>query len=88
MRALFAPLLLLGFLWMARWWILAAFAIAVLSAALWWLSNRMADRDDVERAQRAELAARADVQHAQVLAGDDRGVYGEYRPAQGFTGQP
>jgi len=28
------------------------------------------------------LVARADQQHALVLAGDDRGIYGEYPPKQ------
>ena len=32
----------------------------------------------------AALVARADQQHAWVLAGDDRGVYGDYRP-EGFS---
>ncbi len=30
--------------------------------------------------ERAALVHRADQQHAWVLAGDDRGVYGDYRP--------
>src|ERR1700676_913588 len=33
------------------------------------------------RAQLAQLAARADQQHRWVLQGDERGVYGQYRPA-------
>ena len=32
-------------------------------------------------AEHAAIAARADQQHAWVLAGDDRGVYGVYPPA-------
>jgi hypothetical protein len=34
-----------------------------------------------ERRRMAEMCARADQQHAWALAGDDRGVYGIYRPA-------
>jgi hypothetical protein len=33
------------------------------------------------RREQAALAARADEQHALILAGDDRGVYGDYPPA-------
>lgn len=44
-----------------------------------WLASR--DDRELERRRRdAELCARADRQHAQVLVGDDRGVYGDYPP--------
>jgi hypothetical protein len=33
------------------------------------------------RRDQAALAARADEQHALILAGDDRGIYGEYTPS-------
>ena len=33
------------------------------------------------RRERAALVARAHIQNAQVLAGDDRGIYGDYPPA-------
>jgi hypothetical protein len=36
---------------------------------------------DRQQAARAALIARADEQHAWVLAGDVRGVYGDYPPA-------
>jgi hypothetical protein len=36
---------------------------------------------DRERRARAALVARADEQHAWILAGDDRGLYGAYPPA-------
>ena len=41
----------------------------------WWLAHRqrVADRE----AEHAAIAARADQQHAWVLAGDDRGVVSE-----------
>lgn len=38
------------------------------------------DRLDGQRAAAFALAVRAQIQHEQYLAGDDRGVYGEYRP--------
>lgn len=39
-----------------------------------------AHRVDEREAARLALAARADKRHAQILAGDDRGIYGEYTP--------
>jgi hypothetical protein len=39
------------------------------------------DRAEVRRKGRAEVAARADRQHAAVLRGDPSGVFGEYPPA-------
>jgi hypothetical protein len=42
-----------------------------------------------QRRRDAETVARADRQHAQVLAGDDRGVYGEFAPDwPGHAGVP
>jgi hypothetical protein len=64
-------------------WLLAAFATAAVigRAAGWWLARRD-DRTAAEHRRMAELCARADWQHAQVLAGDDRGIYGEYPPVE------
>lgn len=40
-----------------------------------------------ERRRLAEdLALRADIQHSLVLAGDPRGVFGDYPPSQLFSG--
>ena len=63
-------------------WLLAAFAAAVVLRRLngWWLA-RHDDRDAWRRRRDAELCARADRQHAAVLAGDQHGVYGNYPPA-------
>jgi hypothetical protein len=44
-----------------------------------WLAQRD-DRSIAERQRMAELSARADQQHAWVLAGDDCGVYGNWPP--------
>lgn len=52
---------------------------AYLAASAW--SSRRRERLNGERARNAGLAARADAQHQQYLAGDDRGLYGDYRPA-------
>ena len=74
-------LLLVGFVGAYFWWIVAALAAVALVyfARRWWLAHRrrVAERE----AEHAAIAARADQQHAWVLAGDDRGVCGAYPPA-------
>jgi len=53
--------------------------IAALIVAVVWArraADRHAGRIEAKRRRLAELAARADQQHAWVMAGDDRGVYG------------
>jgi hypothetical protein len=75
--AAFTLLLVLGFVVMF-WWIFAIIAgIVVLGTAGWYLACRIDARD----AALAAIAARADEQHALILAGDDRGIYGEYTPS-------
>jgi hypothetical protein len=59
----------------------AALGIAVLFCGLLWLAFYLARRVDARYEKRAALVARADEQHALVLAGDDRGIYGDYPPA-------
>jgi hypothetical protein len=63
-------------------WLLVAVAVTptagrLIGAAL----TRHDDRDAWRRRLDAELRARADRQHAAVLAGDERRVYGDYPPA-------
>jgi hypothetical protein len=72
-------------------WLIVVFVAVV--ALLWWsvrsLERWLTTRDARRAARVAALAAvagRADQQHAWVLAGDDRGVYGEYRPEVYPTG--
>jgi hypothetical protein len=64
-------------------WLLAAFAVAAVFGRV--VGGWLARRDDAAATRRrrdAELRARADRQHAAVLAGDDRlGVYGDNPPA-------
>jgi hypothetical protein len=68
------------------WLILAVVAAVALLWLLWfagWLDRRLTTRDATRAARAAALtaiAARADQQHAWVLAGDDRGVYGQFPP--------
>jgi hypothetical protein len=56
--------------------------VAAAGVAVW--VGRMHLTYELERRRRAQAAivARADQQHAWVLAGDDRGIYGEYPPKQ------
>jgi hypothetical protein len=64
-------------------WLLAAVVVTVVVARLvgWWLARRD-DRAVAARRRVAEIRARADRQHAWVLASDDRGIYGEYPSKQ------
>lgn len=72
----FVLLLVIGFVVMF-WWVFAIlFGIALLIAVGWYVSRRLDARD----AARAAIIARADEQHALILAGDDRGIYGEWPP--------
>jgi hypothetical protein len=89
MGGLFRVLLLTGFVAKFWWVIPAALAIAVLLVGLWkftgWLDRRLEARDARRARARYELAtiaARAEQQHAWVLAGDDRGIYGGYTPTR------
>ena len=74
-------LLLLGFVIAYFKWI----AAIVGPIAVVWISYRLWQRHqaamDAAAAGRVDMAARADEQHAYVLDGNDRGVYGDYPPA-------
>jgi fatty acid desaturase len=81
-------LLLIRFVGAYFWWIAAIAAVA----ALVWIARHAfrsidaIEAEDAQRAQaearrRAAVARRADQQHQWALAGDDRGVYGTYPPA-------
>lgn len=62
--------------------ILVVGAVAVgahLAIGEWRFRRRKRIR--IERGRAARLAARAQMQHEQYLAGDDRGLYGNYRPS-------
>ena len=62
--------------------ILAALAVVVAACLGWWSCKHSDAADERERREHAALVARADQQHAWVLAGDDRGTYGDYPPKQ------
>lgn len=65
------------------WWVLVALAGALVLGRVTgsWLARRD-DRVAARRRRDAELCARVDRQHAQVLAGDERGGYGGYLAAR------
>ncbi|ATO63521.1 hypothetical protein BB737_05675 [Mycobacterium avium subsp. hominissuis] len=87
-------LLVLAVFTIARYWlwIVAAAGIVVALVVLWkmtgWLDRlleRRAARRAMARAERAAIIARAEEQNRLFLAGDDRGLYGEYPPPQDFS---
>jgi hypothetical protein len=61
---------MLGLIVMLRWWLLAAFIIAVVWLNIWFAKQRHLDADKKRRREQAELIARADQQQAWRLAGD------------------
>ena len=61
-------------------WVAAVIGVLVLGAVLLWLAFYAARRVDERYEARAALVAGADQQHTWVLAGDDRGIYGDYPP--------
>ena len=82
MGGLIRLLLLVGFI-VKFWWLILL--VLVVVAAGFWLSGVVTRLDaKLERQNRehAALVARADEQHAWVLAGDDRGADGEHTPDQ------
>jgi hypothetical protein len=79
-RALFVVLLVLGFVVTFWWAILVALAVVVAGCLAWCAVIHHRAEAERERRERAVLVARADQQHAAILAGDDRGVYGDYGP--------
>ena len=66
-----------------KFWPVLVAILGVIAAGYW--GRHVADRHaacvEAERRRLAEIAARADEQHAWVMAGDERGVYGEYSAA-------
>lgn len=81
MKQLLATLLIVGVLVTYFWWIAAAITLIIL-CKLAAKAIRDAQAAALERrAQQAALAQRAYTEHALVLAGDQRGVYGQYEPA-------
>ena len=77
----FRVLLLLGLLVKVWWLILAALVCRGRCLSGWWSCKQIDDADERERREHAALVARAD-QQQWVLAGNDRGIYGDDPPNQ------
>jgi nitrate/nitrite transporter NarK len=77
----FATLVVVAVVLHYIWWITAAVGIIALTVSMLVLAFYLADRVDARAARLAALAALAANQHAWVLQGDERGVYGEYPAA-------
>jgi hypothetical protein len=74
---LIGALFVVGLIIRYFWWIVAVVAVV---AAVKWVPRVWARHQAAVEAWQAEpraVAARADQQHAWVMAGEDRGVYGE-----------
>jgi hypothetical protein len=78
--AMFVVLVFVGAIVKFWVWIAVVFGAAVVFGLLLWAAFYAARRVDARADARLAIAARADRQHAWVLAGDERGVYGDYRP--------
>jgi hypothetical protein len=80
--AAFVLLIFIGAI--VKFWVYIAAVLGALIAfgLLVWLTFYIERRVDAREKMRAALVARADQQHAWVLAGDDRGVYGNYRQSR------
>jgi hypothetical protein len=74
-------LIFIGFIAKFWVWIVAVLGGLMVFGLLLSLTFYLERRSDALYEKRAALVARADQQHAWVLAGDDHGIYGEYLPA-------
>lgn len=72
----FILLIILGVIVKFIWWIVAVLAGLVVLGLLLWLIFYLERRTDARENALLAIVARADQQHAWVLAGDDRGIYG------------
>lgn len=63
------------------WWGVAAIGLYIAVRLGLWSFSRWQKSEAERRARDAEIAARADQQHAWAMADDPRGTYGEYQPA-------
>lgn len=77
--------LVLAFL-LSYWkWLVGALVLGLITWGLYLavteLAHKRRDHLNGVRARNSALATRAQIQHDQYLAGDERGLYGNYRPA-------
>jgi hypothetical protein len=80
--ALLLVALIVAALVVKYWWVIVA-VVGVIVAVHWGRRavDRHAERVEAERRRVAGLVTRADRQHAWVMGGDERGVYGELSSA-------
>lgn len=76
--------LVLAFL-LSYWkWLVGALVLGLITWGLYLavteLAHKRRDHLNGVRARNSALATRAQIQHDQYLAGDERGLYGNYRP--------
>jgi hypothetical protein len=81
MGGLLRALLLVGLIAKFWWLILLVLAAVAVGCGIWCVVTHLDAEDDRRHRERLAIAGRADEQHAWVLAGDDRGAYGDYPPA-------
>jgi hypothetical protein len=81
MGGLLRVLLVFGFVVKFWWLLLLLLVVAAAGFGLWGVATRQDTELERQHRQQRALVARANEQHAWVLAGDDRGMFGEYPPA-------
>jgi hypothetical protein len=79
--ALFVGFVLLGLLRTFPWAALTIVGVIAAIALLTWIVVALARMLERGHEARAAIIARAEQQHAWVMAGDDRGTYGSDTPA-------
>lgn len=79
--AVFMVILVVGVI-VKFWWLFLAMGLVWLGVKV---AARSWDRTEARRLETAKhhaaLVARADLEHAAIMRGDERGVYGRYPPA-------
>lgn len=77
--AIFGALFVLGLIIKFWWVIVAVLVIAglVYGGVKWWQRHQAAEAAAAQ--ERANIAARAEYEHQQYLAGNDVGIYGQYQ---------
>jgi hypothetical protein len=85
MGGLFRLMLLVGFIVKFWWLILLVIAVVAAGCRLWIVVARHDAALSRQNREHAALVARADGQHPQIMAGDDRGIRGRSTPKQALS---
>jgi Flp pilus assembly protein TadB len=83
MKALVCVLLVVGCVMVYWQYVLGVVVLVVGAWVVPFVVRQIHDEREATARRRADLVARADEQHAQVMQGDSRGVFGAYPPAVG-----